>query len=94
MVVSVVVDVAGVSASRPGRSLFSDLSLTVSDGDRLGVVGINGTGKSTLLRLLAGVDTPEAGVVRRGRGSRVGFLDQRPDLPSGTVRAAMGEGWR
>ncbi|MFM9718770.1 ATP-binding cassette domain-containing protein, partial [Streptomyces galilaeus] len=67
--------------------------MTVSDGDRLGVVGINGTGKSTLLRLLAGVDQPERGVVRRGRGTRIGFVDQRPDLPDGTVLAAVGEGW-
>ncbi len=63
--------------------------MTVSDGDRLGIVGINGTGKSTLLRILAGVDAPESGAVRRGRGSRVGFLDQRAALVSGTVRAAV-----
>lgn len=86
------VDVAGVSAVRPGRPLFEDLSVTVSDGDRLGVVGINGTGKSTLLRLLAGVDQPESGVVRKGRGARVGFLDQRAALPAGTVRAAVSAG--
>jgi ATP-binding cassette subfamily F protein uup len=67
--------------------------VTLSDGDRLGVVGINGTGKSTLLRLLAGVDAPETGVVRRARGSRVGYLGQRPELPPGTVRSAVGEGW-
>jgi ATP-binding cassette subfamily F protein uup len=89
----VLVDVAGVSAARPGRPLFEDLSVTVSDGDRLGIVGINGTGKSTLLRLLAGVEDPETGVVRRGRGTRVGWVDQAPQLPAGTVREAVGEGW-
>ncbi len=75
------------------RVLFEDLSLTVSDGDRIGVVGVNGTGKSTLLRVIAGVELPDEGQVRRGRGSRVGFLDQVPELPSGTVAAAVGEGW-
>jgi ATP-binding cassette subfamily F protein uup len=91
--VAVLVDLQQVAARRADRVLFEDLSLTISDGDRVGVVGINGTGKSTLLRLLSGVDSPEEGQVRRGRGSRVGFLDQVPVLPSGTVRAAVGEGW-
>ena len=73
--------------------LFEGLSLTVSDGDRIGVVGTNGTGKSTLLKIMAGVDLPQEGQVRRGRGSRVGFLEQVPELPAGTVRSAIGEGW-
>ena len=54
--------------------------------------GVNGTGKTTLLRVLAGAAEPESGTVRRGRGVRVGFLDQRPALPPGTVRAAVGSG--
>jgi ATP-binding cassette subfamily F protein uup len=86
----ILVDAAGVSVSRPGRPLFNDLSVTVSTGDRLGVVGLNGSGKSTLLRVLIGAEDPEAGVVRRGRGVRVAFLDQRASLPDGTVRAIIG----
>ena len=89
----ILVDLERVSARRPDRALFESLSLTVSAGDRLGVVGINGTGKSTLLRVLAGSAEPESGVVRRGRGVRVGFLDQQPVLPAGSVRAAVGSGW-
>ena len=73
--------------------LFEGLSMTVADGERVGVVGANGAGKSTLLRVLAGKDVPDAGVVRRGRGTRIGFLDQEPELPEGTVRDAVGEGW-
>lgn len=90
---AVLVDLDHVSARRPDRPLFEDLSLTVSDGDRVGVVGINGTGKSTLLRLIAGVEEPEEGRVRRGRGTSVGWLDQDPRLPSGTVAEAVGGGW-
>ena len=82
-----------MGASRPGRALFADLSLTVSDGERLGVVGLNGTGKSTLLRVVAGELSPEEGDVRRGRGVRVGFLGQRPEIPAGTVREAVGDHW-
>ncbi|HVE94033.1 MAG TPA: ABC-F family ATP-binding cassette domain-containing protein [Acidimicrobiales bacterium] len=89
----ILVDAAGVAMSRPGRALFTELSVTISEGDRLGIVGLNGTGKSTLLRVLAGKVEPESGVVRRGRDVRTGMLDQRPELPAGTVRAAVGEGW-
>ncbi|HET6964978.1 MAG TPA: ABC-F family ATP-binding cassette domain-containing protein [Acidimicrobiales bacterium] len=90
---TVLVDAAGVSVSRSDRVLFAGLSVTVSDRDRLGVVGINGTGKSTLLRVLAGTVQPESGEVRRGRGVRVGVLDQDAPLPSGSVRQAVGGGW-
>ena len=89
----ILIDASGLAASRPNRPLFADLSLTLSDGDRVGVVGINGCGKSTLLRILAREISPEAGEVRWGRGVRVGFLAQQPVLPAGTVRDAVGGGW-
>ncbi|HMX09141.1 MAG TPA: ATP-binding cassette domain-containing protein, partial [Microthrixaceae bacterium] len=54
----ILVDAAGVTAVRPGRPLFEDLSVTVSTGDRLGIVGLNGCGKSTLLSILAGTTDP------------------------------------
>ena len=79
--------------SRSDRVLFSGLSVTISDGDRLGVVGINGTGKSTLLRVIAGTAEPESGEIRRGRGVRTGLLDQDAPLSPGPVRSAVGEGW-
>ena len=91
--VSVLVDLQDVSVAVADRTLFGGLSVTVSTGDRLGVVGINGTGKSTLLRVLAGRLTPDSGAVRTGRGVRVGFLDQSPELPPGTVADAVGPGW-
>ena len=89
----ILIDAAGLKASRPNRPLFDDVSLTLSDGDRVGVVGINGCGKSTLLRFLGREATPEAGEVRWGRGARVGFLTQQPILPDGSVRDAVGAGW-
>ena len=76
------------------RPLFSDVSVTVASGDRLGVVGINGTGKSTLLSVIAGTREPETGTVRRGRGVTMAAVDQVTTLPSGSVRDAVGGGWR
>ncbi len=89
----ILVDVDKATVRRPDRPLFEGLSVTVHSGDRLGVVGRNGTGKSTLLRILAAEGTPEEGVVRRGRDVRVGYLDQEPVLPPGTVRDAVGQHW-
>ena len=54
----IVIDAESVSVSLPNKPLFTNVSLTVSDGDRVGVVGLNGTGKSTLLRVLAGRSSP------------------------------------
>lgn len=88
----ILVQAQGVSASRPEKPLFADLSLTVSSGDRLGLVGVNGTGKSTLLRVLAGRTAPESGAIVRGRDARVVMLDQADSLPQGTVRAAVAPG--
>ena len=90
----ILIDAQGLKASRPNRPLFADVSLTLSDGDRVGVVGLNGCGKSTLLRIISGDLEPDAGVVRTGRGARIGILPQLPVLPKGSVRDAVGEGWR
>jgi ATPase components of ABC transporters with duplicated ATPase domains len=88
----ILIDAQGLRATRPNRPLFTDLSLTLSDGDRIGVVGLNGCGKSTLLSMLSGEREPEAGVVRRGRGARIGALGQLPVLPRGTVRSVVCDG--
>ena len=93
----IVIDAQGLAASRPNRPLFRDLSITVSTGDRIGVVGLNGCGKSTLLRILIGELQSDAGEVRTGRNARIGVLSQHPVLPAGTVRDAASvdvEPWR
>ena len=90
----ILIDLQKVTLEGTDRTLLSNLDLTISSGDRIGVVGINGAGKSTLLRILAGHLEPDSGNVRRGRGVQAGFLEQIPILPSGTVRAALGTGWQ
>lgn len=87
-------DAIDVGVSRPDRPLFTDISLTMSTGDRLGIVGINGTGKSTLLRVLAGRQDAETGELRPGSGVRIAMLDQDAPLPTGSVLDAVtGQGW-
>ena len=86
---AVLVDARSVGVARPDRALFADLSVTVHAGDRWGVVGINGGGKSTLLRVLAGSVTPDTGSVTRGRNIRISVLDQDGTLPDGTVLSVV-----
>ena len=87
------IDLQNVSVEGAERTILKGLSLTISSGDRVGVVGINGAGKSTLLKIIAGTLTPDGGQVRRAKTLHVGYLEQIPDLPPGTVRQALGGGW-
>ncbi|MFF4088994.1 ABC-F family ATP-binding cassette domain-containing protein [Streptomyces nigra] len=70
-----------------GRRVLDGVSLTASPGHRIGLIGENGVGKSTLLRLLAGVDDPDAGRVTRP--SDLGFLHQEMPFEAGTTIAAV-----
>jgi len=60
------------------KPLITDATLYISEHDRIGVVGVNGTGKSTLLKLLCGMEEPDRGVVMRRNGLRVSYLPQMP----------------
>jgi ATP-binding cassette subfamily F protein 3 len=66
-----------------GRTIFSDVALDVTSGERIGLVGENGAGKSTLLRVLAGQEQPDEGEVVYSKGVRLGFLEQEPHFPAG-----------
>jgi ATPase subunit of ABC transporter with duplicated ATPase domains len=69
---------------RSGQLVLNDISLTVAPGDRIGVVGPNGVGKTTLLRLLAGLETPDHGRVEISPpGAQVGYLAQERDRRRG-----------
>ncbi len=80
-----------LSHDRGGRTVLRDVSLTVGSSDRVGVVGPNGVGKSTLLSLLAGTEAPLAGSIRVDPpDATVGYLAQEHEAPPGeTVRAAL-----
>ena len=75
------INMEAVSKSYGVRPLLSEVSLGVDAGDRIGVVGLNGGGKTTLLEVLAGLEPPDSGRVSRARGLRVAVLTQRTELP-------------
>ncbi|GIK43343.1 MAG: ABC transporter [Chloroflexota bacterium] len=64
------------------QDIFDGLTLSVSHGDRIALVGPNGEGKTTLLRILAGLEQPSAGRVHAARGLKLGYLEQHPSLIS------------
>jgi len=79
-----------VSKGYGSRSVLRDVTLGVSAGDRIGVVGRNGDGKSTLLRLIATVETPDDGAITRAGDLRLALLDQGDELDdASTIRAEL-----
>ena len=60
--------------------ILKDISFAVNDGDRVGIIGVNGAGKTSLFRIIAGVNEPDSGAVYIQKGHTVGMLEQNPDL--------------
>src|SRR5690606_25553333 len=77
----------------PKRQIIKDISLSFFPGAKIGLLGLNGAGKSTVLRIMAGVDTDYSGEARPQPGIKIGYLEQEPRLdPEQTVRQAVEEG--
>jgi ATP-binding cassette subfamily F protein 3 len=72
----IIADINNLSRAYGGRTIFRGLSWTIQDNEKIGLVGPNGVGKSTLLRTLAGLETPEDGVITFRRGIRAAYLAQ------------------
>ncbi len=90
---AILIDIQKIALEGFDRTILENFSLTISSGERIGVVGINGAGKSTLLKIVAGLQQADSGNIRLGQGASVGYLDQIPNLPPGTVREVLGDGW-
>lgn len=75
--------VENLTKSYGDRMLFDSVTFGVFEGDKIGVIAKNGTGKSTMLRLLSGAESPDSGSVVYRSGLRVGFLDQAPQFAPG-----------
>ncbi|WP_426700731.1 energy-dependent translational throttle protein EttA [Rhodanobacter sp. Col0626] len=77
----------------PKRQIIKDISLSFFPGAKIGLLGVNGAGKSTVLKIMAGVDTDFQGEARAQPGTKIGYLAQEPHLdPEKTVREAVEEG--
>ena len=63
------------------KVIFDDVSCGIHDGDKIGIIGINGTGKTTLLRMIAGTEQPDEGQIVRQNGIRMAYLAQNADFP-------------
>jgi sulfate-transporting ATPase len=89
----IIFSMLGVSKKIERKEILRDISLSFYYGAKIGVLGLNGSGKSSLMRILAGLDTEIDGRVHFEPGYSVGFLPQEPSLtPGATVRACVEEG--
>lgn len=78
-----ILNIEHISKIYGDKTIFDDISFGIQQGDKIGVIGINGTGKTTFLRILAGLEEPDEGQVIRQNGIRISFLPQHPVFPEG-----------
>ena len=80
---------SNLSKSHGLRELFHNVAISVADGDRVGFIGPNGAGQSTLLRMLAGVEEADEGIIRTQRGAVIVYVPQRDEFDAqATPRSA------
>lgn len=84
------VTIEHLSKSYTERLLFDDTSFSINEGEKVGLIGINGTGKSTLLKIVAGLEEADGGTVVRGRNLDIRYLSQNPEFdPEDSVLQAV-----
>lgn len=69
--------VENVSKTYGEKQLFNSISFTIGEKERVGLIGVNGTGKSSLLKIIAGLDTPDEGKIITSKDYSITFLNQR-----------------
>lgn len=76
-----ILNIEHISKMYGEKTLFDDVSLGIHQGDKIGVIGVNGTGKTTLLKIIAGLEETDRGEIICGNGIRISYLPQNPEFP-------------
>ena len=80
-----VLNIEHVSKIFGEKRIFDDVSYGIHEGDKIGIIGINGTGKTTLLKIIAGLEEPDEGQIIKQNGLRITYLPQNPEFPEGAT---------
>ena len=80
-----VLNIEHVSKIFGEKRIFDDVSYGIHEGDKIGIIGINGTGKTTLLKIIAGIEEPDEGQIIKQNGLRITYLPQNPEFPEGAT---------
>ena len=80
-----ILNIEHVSKIYGDKTIFDDISFGIQQGDKIGIIGINGTGKTAFLKIMAGIEEPDEGQVIRQNGLRISFLPQHPVFPEGAT---------
>lgn len=72
--------IENISKSYSVKTLLNNISFGISEDEKIGIIGVNGTGKSTLLKIIAGIENPETGRITKGNRVRIEYLPQNPDF--------------
>ena len=95
-----IINIEHISKIYGEKTIYEDASFGIQQGDKIGIVGINGTGKSTLLRMIAGEETPDEGQIIRQNGLKIAYIPQNPVFPEGedirsyALSERNGEDWQ
>ncbi len=95
-----IINIEHISKIYGEKRIFDDASFGIQEGDKIGIVGINGTGKSTLLKMISGEETPDSGQIIRQNGIKTAYVPQNPALPeeadirSWALSGGDAEGWQ
>lgn len=89
-----IINIEHISKIYGEKTIYEDASFGIQQGDKIGIVGINGTGKSTLLKMVAGEEVPDDGQIIRQNGLKIAYVPQNPVFPDGAdIRSyAFGKG--